>query len=296
MNELTGNGKYMDEFERILYNNVLSSISLSGDHYSYENPLDAENNPRWNWHSCPCCPPMFLKMVAALPGFIYSYTSSEVYVNLFIGNETKIKFNNMQEVLLKQTTNYPWDGKIDISIEPNLERVFSLKIRIPGWALGKENPYMLYHSSLKSSIKLCVNGKSVAINPNNGYMAIKRKWKKSDMVELTLPMEPRLIYANNSVKELKNMIAIASGPIVYCLEKYDNPELKDIRLEVNSLFKITYKPEVLNGVNIINGNALVDSSKNGYDFKQVVVSAIPFYAVGNREPGNAYEVWIPQNK
>jgi DUF1680 family protein len=67
MNELTGNGMYMDEFERVLYNNVLTGISLSGDKYTYQNPLNAHAHSRWTWHSCPCCPPMFLKMVSELP-------------------------------------------------------------------------------------------------------------------------------------------------------------------------------------------------------------------------------------
>jgi DUF1680 family protein len=83
MNEMQADGKYMDEFERSLYNNILSGISLDGNHYNYENPLIATNHPRWVWHGCPCCPPMILKMTGALPGFIYGTDRlNGVYVNL----------------------------------------------------------------------------------------------------------------------------------------------------------------------------------------------------------------------
>lgn len=67
MNQLMGDGKYMDEYERVLYNNVLTGILLAGDQYTYQNPLTAEHHNRWEWHGCPCCPPMFLKMVSQIP-------------------------------------------------------------------------------------------------------------------------------------------------------------------------------------------------------------------------------------
>ncbi|WP_440134706.1 glycoside hydrolase family 127 protein, partial [Chitinophaga sancti] len=67
MNELKEDGKYMDEFERVIYNNLLAGVSQDGTHYFYENPLTATHRSRWVWHDCPCCPPMFLKMIGALP-------------------------------------------------------------------------------------------------------------------------------------------------------------------------------------------------------------------------------------
>ncbi|MQY78645.1 MAG: glycoside hydrolase family 127 protein, partial [Bacteroidetes bacterium] len=294
MNELTGNGKYMDEFERVLYNNVLSAVSQSGDHYSYENPLIAENYARWSWHYCPCCPPMFLKMVSALPGFIYSYDSGAIYINLFIGSEAKIKFNDSQVVLLKQSTHYPWDGKISLKVEPDTKKEFSLKVRIPGWAQGIENPYGLYYSEINTSVKLSINGKFLNVNPTNGYVAITRKWRKGDVIELTLPMEPRLVHAHDSVENLKNMVALASGPLVYCFEGYDNHGLADLKIDINSPMKIKYNSNILNGVNMIEGRALVNNSTNSSN--RVIISAIPFYSVGNRKPGSFYKVWIPQNK
>ena len=286
MNELTGDAKYMDELERVMYNNVLTGISLSGVNYTYQNPLNAEKHGRWEWHDCPCCPPMFLKIVSALPGFIYSHKGNEIYINLFIGSETRIKAGKTN-VQLKQETNYPWDGAIALSVNPEKESTFTLNVRIPGWARGIENPYGLYSSNLKQSIELKVNGELVTVDPQNGYVAINRKWAKGDKVELSLPMQPRVIKANEAVDNLKGMAAIAAGPIVYCLEGCDNNDLSDLKLETNVPMSMDYNPGLLNGVNVVKGKALNAKAQ------EVVVSAIPYYAVGNRTEGNPYKVWIP---
>lgn len=87
MNQLTGDAKYMDEFERALYNNVLAGVAASGRQYTYQNPLNTDRSERWEWHPCPCCPPMFLKIVSATPEFIYARDDRTVYVNLFIGSD-----------------------------------------------------------------------------------------------------------------------------------------------------------------------------------------------------------------
>lgn len=286
MNELTGDAKYMDELERVVYNNVLTGISLSGVCYTYQNPLNAEKHGRWEWHDCPCCPPMFLKIVSALPGFIYSHKGNNAYINLFIGSETQMELNG-KNVLLKQETNYPWDGTIKMSVDPEKASTFTLNVRIPGWARGIENPYGLYTSDLKSDIELKVNGEAISVDPVNGYVAINRKWNKGDKVELLLPMQPRIIKANPAVETLKGMATIASGPIVYCLEGCDNQDLSDLKLNTNIPMSMGYSSELLKGINVIKGKALDAKGQ------EVTVSAIPYYAVGNREEGESYKVWIP---
>lgn len=93
MNQLTCNTRYMDEVERVLYNNVLTGVSLSGDKYTYQNPLNTDKPDRWEWHVCPCCPPMFLKIMAAMPGYIYAYQGDNVYY----GHENEA-YNSMKSV------------------------------------------------------------------------------------------------------------------------------------------------------------------------------------------------------
>ncbi|HKG06211.1 MAG TPA: beta-L-arabinofuranosidase domain-containing protein [Pedobacter sp.] len=282
MNELTGDGKYIDEFERVLYNNVLTGVSLSGDKYTYQNPLNAHDHSRWDWHSCPCCPPMFLKMVSALPDYIYASAGDKLYVNMFIGSEATVKVAGNKPVAITQKTNYPWEGKITLTIDPAKQTAFSLSLRVPGWARGKENPYDLYSSDLKNGVTLRVNGNPEKITMNNGYAVISRKWKKGDQVELELPVKPRFITANPQVKDLRNMVTIASGPIIYSLEGIDNGDIDQLTIDTSTQMETQYRADLLKGVNVITGKL-----GNGKNF-----TAIPYYTVGNRE-GKGYRVWLP---
>ncbi|MBO7108137.1 MAG: glycoside hydrolase family 127 protein, partial [Verrucomicrobia bacterium] len=140
MTELTGNAMYMDEVERILFNSLMTAVSLSGNNYTYQNPLNAGNHNRWEWHGCPCCPPMFLKITSTIPGYIYAQKDKDLFVNLFISSQTDIPVTRNNSVRLKQETRYPWDGKVILNVSPQKKSRFTLKIRIPGWAQGIENP------------------------------------------------------------------------------------------------------------------------------------------------------------
>jgi DUF1680 family protein len=230
---------------------------------------------------------MFLKIVGELPKYIYSKESSSIYINLFIGSEAKIKLDNGQEVLVKQTTKYPWNGHIAINIEPTTQKEFTVKVRIPGWAQGKENPYGLYTSGVKSKSGIKVNGKKAVLKIFRGYVNITRIWSRGDVIELNLPMEPRFVYANEKVENLKGMVVLASGPIVYGFEELDNPELNSYKIDINSQINMTYKNELLNGINIITGEAFAEKGL------KVKITAIPFSTLNNRMPGNAFKVWVP---
>ncbi len=282
MNELTGDGKYMDEFERVLYNNVLTGVSLSGTKYTYQNPLNAHDHSRWDWHECPCCPPMFLKMVSELADYIYATKgSNQLYVNLFAGSKATVEVGR-NRVGVNQQTTYPWAGKVVLDVNPDKQALFSVHIRIPGWARGVENPYGLYRSGLKSNFTLHVNGSPEKVIMNNGYAVISRKWKKGDKIELDLDMSPRLVTASPRVKDLDHMVAIASGPIVYSLEAPDNADLDAIQVDTGAAMQLQYRKDLLNGVNVITGKTV-----KGGPF-----TAIPYYAVGNRD-AKGYKVWLP---
>ena len=290
MNELQADGKYMDEFERVLYNNLLSGISLSGDHYHYENPLITKDHPRWAWHDCPCCPPMILKMIGALPSYIYATDDNALYVNLFIGSKGTTQLKNGNAIQVQQVTNYPWKGKSVITINPATAKNFTVKIRIPGWANSKENPFDLYHSKVNQQVTIKVNQKLIAYSVENGYVAINRKWNKQDIIEINLPVEPRLVTPNDSVQTLNGKIAIVAGPIVYGIEAIDNPELESYSINASTTLQLNYKPNLLNGINTITGVAKTANNK------MVNFTAIPFYSIGNRNMSSPYKVWMLNQK
>ncbi|GAB3328061.1 glycoside hydrolase family 127 protein [Larkinella ripae] len=288
MNELTGDGKYMDEFERTLYNNVLTGVSLSGTQYTYQNPLNAHDHARWAWHSCPCCPPMFLKMVSALPDFIYASAENRVLVNLFIGSEATVQLAR-NRVAVRQETNYPWNGTISLTISPEKPESFEVRVRIPGWARGKENPYDLYRSDLQQAFAIRVNGQPQTVRLEEGYAVVGRSWKKGDRIDLELPMKPRRITANEQVRDLQGLVALASGPIVYCLESSDNAQLDSLQIPAAAPLHLDYRKDLLKGVNVITGQV---RNKRG---ETKTFTAVPYYAAGNR-PQKGYKVWLPANR
>ncbi len=285
MNQLQADGKYMDEFERVLYNNLLSGISLSGEHYFYENPLTATDHKRWAWHDCPCCPPMIMKMVSALPAYIYATDDDAIYINLFIGSTARVNLKAVKNITISQVTQYPWKGNTRITINTPSTKKFIVKIRIPGWAQGKENPFDLYHSDITHSVVLKVNRTPIKLDIVDGYATINTTWTKGDVIELILPVEPRWVTPNESVNTLTGKIAIAAGPVVYGFEKIDNPGLENFTLNDKRPLKVIYEPGLLNGVNVIEGEA--NSKEKLSHFK-----AIPFYAIGNRASASPYTVWI----
>ncbi|MDO6435443.1 glycoside hydrolase family 127 protein [Flavitalea sp. BT771] len=287
MLELEADGRYMDEFERVAYNNFLSGVSLDGHRYFYENPLIANDHRRWQWHDCPCCPPMILKLAGALPQFIYAYDDDGVYVNLFIGSEAAITMKG-SDLQLRQFTEYPWKGRTKIEVDPARAGEFAVHVRIPGWAQGKENPFGLYKGRVEGAATLKVNGKSIAVAPEKGYAVIRRTWKKGDIIELNLPVQPRLISPSDSIATLKGKMAIAAGPVIYGLEAIDNPALARLHIRPGTQLKVQYKAQLLNGVNVVSGVG-VDDAGQSKSF-----TAIPFYALGNRQAGAAYQVWLPE--
>ena len=295
MNMAFADGKYADELERVLYNNVLAGLSLEGNTYFYVNPLERFEFKRWGWHACPCCPPMFLKMMGALPSYIYAYDKEGIYINLFIGSTGNATMKNTG-VKLTQRPRYPWDGNIKINVDPEKSAAFDINIRIPGWAVGKENPGDLYYQIVKDAQKviLKVNGKVIA-KPSilRGYASLHREWNKGDVIELTIPMPIRRIKANPKVQADVDLVTMMRGPIVYCSESVDNDgSVRNLFVPKDASFNAEYRKDLLGGVGVITGSvkASYQAEPNIRDANFV---AIPYYANANRDTKEML-VWLPE--
>ena len=139
---------------------------------------------------------------------------------------------------------------------------------------------------METRVELKVNGKSLEVTPDRGYVTLDRTWQKGDEIQLELPVAPRFINANDEVKDLTGQIAITAGPVVYSLEGNKNPELQQIKIDTKSPMKISFQPQLLNGVNLITGTAVNSKSE------KVEFNAIPYFAIGNIKPGDMYKVWL----
>lgn len=298
LNLLTGDARYVDALERELYNGALTGVSLAGNSYTYVNPLRAENgNARWSWHGCPCCPPMFLKLMGAMPGYIYAQDKSGVYVNLFVGSSAKISLND-RAVRLKQTTDYPWNGNVKITVESSKAGEFDLHVRIPGWSQGASSPEDLYQVASRpqhGAVQLKVNGKSVE-NPEikNGYATLHRRWKSGDVVQVNFDMPVQAITANANVDADKDRVALMRGPIVYCFEAVDNGNgVENLVIPADTKFSAEFRSNLLGGVTVLSGEAqaVFHTGNDQTTTAPVKVTATPYYANANRG-ASAMQVWM----
>ncbi len=141
---LHGESKYYDVLERTLYNGLLSGVSLQGDGFFYPNPLESAGGyERKPWFGCACCPSNICRFIPSVPGYVYAVNGSDLYVNLYMPNTLTQKVNG-KDVILRQETGYPWNGDVQITIDKNSAKTFSLKLRIPGWVRGEVVPGELY--------------------------------------------------------------------------------------------------------------------------------------------------------
>lgn len=284
---MRGDAKYMDVLERTLYNAALSGISMQGDRFFYPNVLESTGSERSPWFDCSCCPSNVARVIPSIPGYVYATKGNDVYVSLFIGGDATLATAG-NKVKLSQQTKYPWDGKVNIAVEPERSDTFAILIRIPGWARNEPVPSDLYRFedtvSEKPSIK--VNGKAVSFEVEKGFARIERNWQKGDEIVLDLPMPIRRIVSHPEIKTNAGRVALQRGPIVFCLEGPDNDgKVLGLVVPDDAKLKAKYRPDLLNGVVVLTGKArTVKHSLDGTVVTSGTKSftAIPYYAWAHR--------------
>jgi hypothetical protein len=293
---LHGESKYFDVLERTLYNGLISGVSLDGGGFFYPNPLESMGqHQRQPWFGCACCPSNIARFIPSVPGYVYAVHNGDLYVNLFLSNNSEIKVND-KVVGLKQSTRYPWDGDVNLEVTPKGKQQFNLKIRIPGWVQGSVVPSNLYsytdNKTLKYSVK--VNGQAVESTLENGYFTVNRTWVKGDKVDVHFDMEPRTVKAHPAVEADRGKVAIERGPVVYCAEWPDNDfSVLSVMLNKKPEFTVESKPELLYGINMIHTDAQVLSydAKGRVVAKDVKLNMIPYYSWAHRGSGEM-AVWL----
>ena len=308
---LLKDGKYIDIIERALYNTPLSGLALSGDAIFYCNKLEG-NDRRPPWQKCACCPTNVVRFIPTITGYQYAMDKDTLYVLHFLPSifsflisddgKLSLKGENPQtdkQVRIEQTTNYPWDGDIKISLEMQKPQSFTIAIRIPDWVYrgyGTENS--LYHfpeSPGLDNVKFKINGEEKPLPQlQNGFVFITKDWKNGDQIELELPMKVQRVYANEKVEADRGKVAIQRGPVVYCAEDVDNEgKVKFAYLPKESSFSTKYEPDLLGGVVTIETSARIKIKDNPQG-EVHPLKMIPYYAWANREQGYM-KVWIPES-
>ena len=301
MFQITGEAKYMDLAELIMYNSLLAGVSLDGREYFYTNPLcvsdDLTYKLRWSKERqeyisySNCCPPNTIRTIAEIHNYIYSLSDEEIWINLYGSNTLSASLRNGSILVLSQETDYPWNGSIRISLDQIPEEEYSVFLRIPGWC---------------DEASILINGiPSTAIPIPGEYVEIKRKWTNGDAIELNLPMKIKLIEANPLVEETRNQVAIKRGPVVYCLESTNISEdikMFDISLPANIQLRPVSGTIGKSRMVFLEGEALVYSHRSWKNqlYREISnnkpdpvhIRLIPYYAWGNRGHSEM-TVWMP---
>lgn len=286
MLQFDGDGKYADVMERALYNGTISGVSLDGARFFYENPLASRgDHHRQPWFDCACCPPNIARLIASVGGYFYSTGEDGLWVHLYASGEADFA---AWGVRIQQRTDYPWDGNVVLRFAVDEPKSFTLHLRIPAWC---------------SKYTLSINRTRVA-RPQlqSGYVSVARTWRNGDEVTLDLEMPVQLVRAHPNVRQMIGRVAIQRGPLVYCLESADNPvaPLDRISLPLDTEWRIEHRPELLGGVTVLRGRALVDDAtwRGGLyaparpiKRRAVEICAVPYCVWDNRTPGEM-RVWF----
>jgi hypothetical protein len=297
--QIERDSRYADEMERALYNGFLSGVSVDGRDFFHVNPLEMHadeikpddpyvKSHRAAWFERACCPPNLARLLASLGQYIYSEQEGEIVVHLYVQSSVELRVAG-KTVQLRQETEYPWKGKIRLSVDPTSAVEFCLSLRLPGWCREAD---------------LFVNGKLASAPLDRGYVCLRRKWARGDTVELRLAMPIERVHAHPNVRANAGRTALQRGPIVYCVESIDvGVPVSSLVLPRNSEFLAIYEKQMFGGTTTIQGEARV-AADAGWEEKlyrfgadslaPAHFKAIPYCIWGNR---NATEmaVWLRES-
>jgi DUF1680 family protein len=269
MNLSYHDARYADLYEETMYNALLGSYDLEGENFYYQNPL-AGGFPRYPWHACPCCVGNIPRTLLMVPTWTYVKDDDGIYVNMYIGSTIKVDDVAGTDVEMVQETDYPWSGKVAITVNPADPKEFTIHVRAPNRSVSE-----LYSSTPEADgIELfSVNGEPINPEIVNGYAVIKRTWKAGDRVDLVLPMKVQRVKCIDAVEANRGRVALRYGPLVYNIEAVDGNKMDGV-LEASSELTTEWRPELLGGVMVIKGQ-FADGSP---------LVAIPNFVRNNRIP------------
>lgn len=302
---LTRDAKYVDVAEAALYNNVLAGVNIEGNRFFYVNPLETDGRKAFNhgrrgrspWFDTACCPSNLARLIPQVPGMIWSHTDDEIYCSLYAGSSVTVPLAG-GEVRLKQTTRYPFDGEVQIEVDPAVEgEEFTLWLRIPTWSSGENfvsGELYRYADGAKPKAAIEVNGKRVRGRADHGFIPVRRKWRSGDRVSLSLPMPVRYNVADERVEADSDRVCITRGPLVYCAESVDNEQTVS-RYYIDEIGRKgdieLFTEGVMSGIPAVCIEADAVSAEGE---ESAPLKLVPYYAWNNRGDG-AMNVWFARS-
>lgn len=298
MLEVEADSQYADVMELALYNTILSGMALDGKSFFYVNPLEVLPEAchkderkmhvkpvRQKWFGCACCPPNLARMLSSIPTYAYTATEDTLYMHLYIGG-TITKEINGEEVELEVQSGFPWNGKVTVTAKKAQDNFMKLAMRIPGWCQDWKPG--------------SIEGKSCSTK--QGYFYIEGRWTQGDVIELNFSMFPKVIQADDRVRENIGKVAVTKGPIVYCMEEKDNGadlHLNSIRPEADIREGTIKVNNEMFPTLLVKGKRRKQQPDDGIlyteyqptEYEDVQLTMIPYFIWANRGE-NEMAVWV----
>lgn len=301
MAQITGESHYMDVAERALYNTVLAGIALDGKSFFYVNPLEVwppacmegtskkHVKPiRQKWFGVACCPPNIARTLASLGQYIYAENpeKKELYVNLFVSNETELDWNE-NKISVKLQTEFPWVNTYSLEIKNVPAGGMDLLLRVPDYA---------------QDYQVTADGKMYEENKESGKGYRRVHVEKDTRIEVSFAASAKFVYANPQVRADSGKAAIVRGPLVYCLEEIDNSQnLPAVFVDTDTALE-EEKSDLFGGIMIVKakGKKIIESSVSNSlysgqkpQMEDIELTAIPYPYWNNRGEGEML-VWIKE--
>ena len=298
----TGEARYADAMETVLYNAIAAATSTTGDRFFYSNPLHLrtghegshEDAPtqRLPWFSCACCPPNVARLLASVHDYLFTTSVDGIQVQHLSPARASIG-----EVRLDLRTGYPYDGSVRLVVETEQDGDWELAVRIPSWC---------------QDFTLSVDGRPHRAVAGDGYVRILRNWQGRAEVVLELQMPVRRITAHPRVDAVRGCVTLARGPVVYAMEDADLPDgvvLEDVRLlsidsigavgpagsgqELAPVLELVVAVEAAGSTALYTDQPADPLAPLIPELSEPFVIGIgPYHRWANRTPG-AMRVWIP---
>jgi DUF1680 family protein len=288
----SGAGRFRDAIETALYNAVLPGVSLAGDAYFYQNPLaDRGRHRRTGWFSCACCPPNLARTLGSLPALLYATDVDALWIHQYAASRVRVQLEG-GALTVRQETGYPWTGGVEVIVEEAPASDLSLRLAVPAWAEG-------------ATLEVSGDGQPVEVEAGT-YAEVRRRFRPGDTLQLTLPLEPRVVQAHRRVAADVGRRALLRGPLVYCLETVDQggEDAWDLRVDPSAAWEEAERPDLLGGCVTLAADGQVLRDEDDRDdlyrradhvrerLEPARLTAIPYHLWANREAGSM-QVWMP---
>ncbi len=295
----TGEGKYADLMERVLYNGFAASTSTEGDRFFYVNPLQRRKDHfegdeparRRRWYSCACCPPNIMRTIASLEHYLATVSGDALQLHHFAGAQVSTGLAG-GTFALDMISAYPWSGTVTLRVTAAPAAECALTVRVPGWS---------------STPEFKLNETPVAAAVQHGYLVIRRQWRSGDVITCDFDAVPRLTYPDRRIDALRGTVAIERGPLVYCAEQADQAGGLDLENLAMLPGGLKDRDATLPGVGdtvVIEADAaaLPPAAGSGLPYSgnpggqpsgdRATITAIPYFQWDNRD-GGPMRVWLP---